>query len=174
MLASSGAKFLGRIVSKYRVTSPVRACQSALWSSRRRSYGSPTDACCPIFDFEASRRCYLDTSSYPGNSVSISTLETESHQRMLKNQAIALALGVHGVFYGDIGTSPLYTIRECFHGHHAVALSQGNAFGIMSGGLFRVTCKPRCGTWRSDPAVVLDICIRFMFTCYCIRYIVIL
>ena len=43
-----------------------------------------------------------------------------------------LALGAFGVVYGDIGTSPLYAIRECFHGHHAIALTQGNIFGVMS------------------------------------------
>src|SRR5512146_2412413 len=43
-----------------------------------------------------------------------------------------LSLGALGVVYGDIGTSPLYAIRECFHGHHAIALTQGNIFGVMS------------------------------------------
>ena len=33
----------------------------------------------------------------------------------------ALSLGALGVVYGDIGTSPLYALRECFHGAHAVA-----------------------------------------------------
>jgi KUP system potassium uptake protein len=74
----------------------------------------------------------LNTSPYPGNSVSISTHETESHQRKLKNQTLVLVLGALGVVYGDIGTSPLYAIRECFHGHHAIALTQGNIFGVMS------------------------------------------
>lgn len=74
----------------------------------------------------------MNTSPYPGNSVSISTHETESHQRKLKNQTLVLVLGALGVVYGDIGTSPLYAIRECFHGHHAIALTQGNIFGVMS------------------------------------------
>jgi KUP system potassium uptake protein len=74
----------------------------------------------------------LNTSSYPGNSVSISTHETEPHQRTLKNQTLVLVLGALGVVYGDIGTSPLYAIRECFYGHHAIALTQGNIFGVMS------------------------------------------
>jgi len=43
-----------------------------------------------------------------------------------------LALGALGVVYGDIGTSPLYAIKECFHGHHAIALTEGNIFGVMS------------------------------------------
>jgi KUP system potassium uptake protein len=43
-----------------------------------------------------------------------------------------LALGALGVVYGDIGTSPLYAIRECFHGQHAVALNPTNILGVLS------------------------------------------
>lgn len=34
--------------------------------------------------------------------------------------------------YGDIGTSPLYAVKECFHGKHAIALSEGNILGVIS------------------------------------------
>ena len=34
--------------------------------------------------------------------------------------------------YGDIGTSPLYALRECFHGEHAVDLTRENVLGILS------------------------------------------
>jgi K+ transporter len=68
---------------------------------------------------------------YPGDSGAISNHETESPRRGFKNQTLVLALGALGVVYGDIGTSPLYAIRECFHGHHAIALTQGNVFGVM-------------------------------------------
>ena len=43
----------------------------------------------------------------------------------------ALALGALGVVFGDIGTSPLYTMKEVFGGHH-LALTQGNVLGILS------------------------------------------
>jgi KUP system potassium uptake protein len=43
-----------------------------------------------------------------------------------------LALGALGVVYGDIGTSPLYAIRECFGGAHAVAASGPNVLGVLS------------------------------------------
>ena len=43
-----------------------------------------------------------------------------------------MALGAMGVVYGDIGTSPLYTVKECFHGTHAVALTPANILGVMS------------------------------------------
>ena len=44
----------------------------------------------------------------------------------------ALALGALGVVYGDIGTSPLYAMRECFHGSHAVPPTPLNVLGILS------------------------------------------
>lgn len=44
----------------------------------------------------------------------------------------SLALAALGVVYGDIGTSPLYTLKECFHGMHAVAPSQANVLGVLS------------------------------------------
>jgi K+ transporter len=68
----------------------------------------------------------LNPHTYPGNSGAISTQKTESNPRRLKNQTLVLALGALGVVYGDIGTSPLYAIKECFHGHHAIARVQGN------------------------------------------------
>ncbi|MCI0452994.1 MAG: potassium transporter Kup [Candidatus Latescibacteria bacterium] len=37
-----------------------------------------------------------------------------------------------GVVYGDIGTSPLYAIRECFHGPHAVAATPDHILGVLS------------------------------------------
>ncbi len=34
--------------------------------------------------------------------------------------------------YGDIGTSPLYTIRECFYGSHSVPVTHENVLGVLS------------------------------------------
>jgi KUP system potassium uptake protein len=44
----------------------------------------------------------------------------------------ALALSTLGVVYGDIGTSPLYALRECFHGPHAIELNRLHIFGVLS------------------------------------------
>jgi KUP system potassium uptake protein len=44
----------------------------------------------------------------------------------------ALTLTAIGIVYGDIGTSPLYTIRECFYGSHAVEVSPENVLGVLS------------------------------------------
>ncbi|MDD4616647.1 MAG: potassium transporter Kup [Alphaproteobacteria bacterium] len=43
-----------------------------------------------------------------------------------------LALGAIGVVYGDIGTSPLYTMREVFAGANPIAISVENVFAILS------------------------------------------
>lgn len=43
-----------------------------------------------------------------------------------------LLLGALGVVYGDIGTSPLYALKECFNGPHAVSLAAANVLGILS------------------------------------------
>ena len=44
----------------------------------------------------------------------------------------ALVLGALGVVYGDIGTSPLYALRECFHGSHGIAPTRDNVLGVLS------------------------------------------
>jgi KUP system potassium uptake protein len=44
----------------------------------------------------------------------------------------AIALAALGVVYGDIGTSPLYALRECFHGPHAMAVNEGTILGVLS------------------------------------------
>ncbi|MRD74115.1 potassium transporter Kup [Rhodocyclus tenuis] len=44
----------------------------------------------------------------------------------------ALALAALGVVYGDIGTSPLYTMKEVFAGNHAIPLTADNVLGILS------------------------------------------
>ncbi|MCA1580647.1 MAG: potassium transporter Kup [Acidobacteria bacterium] len=43
-----------------------------------------------------------------------------------------LSLGALGIVYGDIGTSPLYALRECFHGPHAIPPTPANVMGVLS------------------------------------------
>jgi KUP system potassium uptake protein len=43
-----------------------------------------------------------------------------------------LSLAALGIVYGDIGTSPLYAVRECFHGPHAFAVTEANVLGVLS------------------------------------------
>lgn len=44
----------------------------------------------------------------------------------------ALTVGAIGVVFGDIGTSPLYALREIFNGHHPIPVTPGNILGILS------------------------------------------
>src|SRR5262245_61952162 len=44
----------------------------------------------------------------------------------------AMSIAALGVVFGDIGTSPLYAMRECFHGPHAIATQAGNVMGVLS------------------------------------------
>src|SRR3954463_9363459 len=45
---------------------------------------------------------------------------------------LPLTLTAIGVVYGDIGTSPLYTIRECFYGPHGFEPTPENVLGVLS------------------------------------------
>lgn len=45
---------------------------------------------------------------------------------------LGLGLTALGVVYGDIGTSPLYAMRECFWGPHAIDPSPDNVMGVLS------------------------------------------
>jgi KUP system potassium uptake protein len=45
---------------------------------------------------------------------------------------LGLSLAALGVVYGDIGTSPLYALRECFAGTHGIAATPANITGVTS------------------------------------------
>jgi KUP system potassium uptake protein len=47
-------------------------------------------------------------------------------------QMARLVVGAMGVVFGDIGTSPLYTLRQCFSGQHGLPLTSANILGILS------------------------------------------
>ena len=52
--------------------------------------------------------------------------------RLAARRLALLCLTAVGVVYGDIGTSPLYAMRECFFGPHAVPVSRENVLGVLS------------------------------------------
>ncbi len=55
-----------------------------------------------------------------------------SSARLLDSSLLILSLTALGVVYGDIGTSPLYAVRECFHGPHAIEVTRANVLGVLS------------------------------------------
>ena len=57
-----------------------------------------------------------------------SSTDSAGHARPL----LPLTLTALGVVYGDIGTSPLYALRECFYGSHSVPPTHDNVLGVLS------------------------------------------
>ena len=53
-------------------------------------------------------------------------------QTASKTSKNALMFGAIGVVFGDIGTSPLYTLKEAFGEHYGLAANQANIPRILS------------------------------------------
>ena len=45
---------------------------------------------------------------------------------------LTLSIAALGIVFGDIGTSPLYAVRECLHGPHGIDPSPANVLGVLS------------------------------------------
>jgi KUP system potassium uptake protein len=58
----------------------------------------------------------------------MTTGQPETTRRYLATLSVAAL----GVVYGDIGTSPLYALKECFFGPHALTPTPENVLGILS------------------------------------------
>ncbi|HTL12511.1 MAG TPA: KUP/HAK/KT family potassium transporter [Bdellovibrionota bacterium] len=56
----------------------------------------------------------------------------DRRERLHKAPTFKLALGALGVVFGDIGTSPLYAIRESFNPAHGLPLTEANILGVLS------------------------------------------
>ncbi|MFS8976062.1 potassium transporter Kup [Cupriavidus necator] len=57
---------------------------------------------------------------------------TTSHYFVESPSTRALVLGAVGVVFGDIGTSPLYALKECFSKEHGIAFSPDAVLGVIS------------------------------------------
>ncbi len=49
-----------------------------------------------------------------------------------KKDLLKLSIAALGIVFGDIGTSPLYAIKECFSGEYGLMVTKGNVLGILS------------------------------------------
>ena len=56
----------------------------------------------------------------------------DAHAHAHGDSTAKLAVGALGVVFGDIGTSPLYALKESFVGHHPLAVDQPHVFGVLS------------------------------------------
>ncbi len=68
----------------------------------------------------------MATLAQPSRSRSAAPADTQKHSLP------ALMLGAIGVVYGDIGTSPLYAMKESFIGPHPLAVDPLHIFGVLS------------------------------------------
>lgn len=61
-------------------------------------------------------------------------MDSPTQTSTARSRLIGLTLGAIGVVYGDIGTSPLYAVKECFSPHSHAHVSAGNpeVLGILS------------------------------------------
>ena len=57
---------------------------------------------------------------------------THSPSEHGSGKLMPLALGAIGVVFGDIGTSPLYSLKESFAGPHPLAIDRPHIFGVLS------------------------------------------
>ena len=91
----------------------------------------------PMSDNPSSRQgpeAAPDATPVPPAAAAVATYTpTVGHRAPASGSALAkLALGALGVVYGDIGTSPLYALKECFTGHHGVPATPANVLGVLS------------------------------------------
>ena len=49
-----------------------------------------------------------------------------------RKRLLTLSIAALGVVFGDIGTSPLYAIRECFYGDYGISVTPQNVLGVLS------------------------------------------
>lgn len=61
-----------------------------------------------------------------------STGQEPAEQGHAKEGFAALTLGAIGIVFGDIGTSPLYAMKETFIGAHPLAVDMTHIFGVLS------------------------------------------
>jgi KUP system potassium uptake protein len=57
---------------------------------------------------------------------------SRSIQDTVKSRILALTIAAVGIVYGDIGTSPLYTLKTIFSPEHGLTLDHANLVGVVS------------------------------------------
>ncbi len=63
----------------------------------------------------------------------MSDITSDVHQSSPSRASrLSLLVAAVGVVYGDIGTSPLYTLKEVFSGHYGVQVNHDGVLGILS------------------------------------------
>lgn len=68
----------------------------------------------------------------PADGESTSAAPVEAEHAHSRDPLAVLVLGAIGIVFGDIGTSPLYAIKESFAGAHPLALDEAHILGVLS------------------------------------------
>ena len=72
------------------------------------------------------------THSSPSSAASSTAVTAPTQPHPVKDPLPVLMLGAIGVVFGDIGTSPLYALKESFIGPHPLAVDRLHVFGVIS------------------------------------------
>jgi KUP system potassium uptake protein len=67
-----------------------------------------------------------------GDVGTMATDHAHSHAAPHGRALVLLTVGALGVVFGDIGTSPLYSVRECLHGEHGIGVYPEAVLGVLS------------------------------------------
>src|SRR5438105_1129574 len=69
----------------------------------------------------------------PAGHAALTTEDEGGEHRPDASTGLAgLSVAALGVVFGDIGTSPVYTFRECFNPEHGLLLDAGHVLGVLS------------------------------------------
>ncbi len=74
----------------------------------------------------------MTVSTEGAEKTSLKKTKNEETKAKTNRRLAQLSMAALGVVFGDIATSPIYAIRECFHGEYGIAVSQVNVMGILS------------------------------------------
>ena len=86
----------------------------------------------PIQDRFGAGRQYHAFGGRMSESQQTSVDEIQPEHGHRKASLATMCVGAVGVVFGDIGTSPLYAMKEAFNGPHALLVTSGNILGILS------------------------------------------
>jgi K+ potassium transporter len=67
-----------------------------------------------------------------GHAALIADEELREHRPDTPTGLAGLSVAALGVVFGDIGTSPVYTFRECFNPEHGLPLDAEHVLGVLS------------------------------------------
>ena len=74
----------------------------------------------------------MDIPSGTSEKANGKTVKKKETQEEVNSRLAKLSLAALGIVFGDISTSPIYAIRECFHGEYGIEVSQANVMGVLS------------------------------------------